>query len=143
MNRARFFALLGSSGCGKSTLLRMLAGFEAHLGPYPVGRRRRGQPHSRLSGQHDVPVGTLFPHLDLWNDRSGSSAKACPRPIQQPDGQCSTWCNSAPMPNASRAVNRATSNGQVALATGLTKRPKLLLDEPLGALDKKLREQPV
>ncbi len=146
ISKGEIFALLGSSGCGKSTLLRMLAGFETP-----------SSGHIYLDG-HDVvaippyerPVNmmfqsyALFPHLSVWDNiafglkREGLSAGE----IKQRAGE---MLDLVQMPQFAKRKPHQLSGGQqqrVALARSLAKRPQLLLlDEPLGALDKKLREQ--
>ncbi len=146
IGRGEIFALLGSSGCGKSTLLRMLAGFEK-----PSSGR------VLLSGQdvakfppYDRPMNmmfqsyALFPHLEIWeNVAFGLKREGLPKAqIQQRVGEMLDLVQLTPF--AKRKPHQLSGGQQqrVALARSLAKRPKLLLlDEPLGALDKKLREQ--
>ncbi len=146
VGKGEIFALLGSSGCGKSTLLRMLAGFES-----PTSGRI-------LLGGHDVadlppyerPVNmmfqsyALFPHLDIWeNVAFGLKREGLPKAeIQQ---RVNSMLDLVQLGAYAKRKPHQLSGGQqqrVALARSLAKRPQLLLlDEPLGALDKKLREQ--
>jgi putrescine transport system ATP-binding protein len=146
IGKGEIFALLGSSGCGKSTLLRMLAGFEK-----PTAGR------ILLSGQdvagfppYDRPMNmmfqsyALFPHLDIWeNIAFGLKRQGMPKAeIQQQVGAMLDLVQLTPY--AKRKPHQLSGGQQqrVALARSLAKRPQLLLlDEPLGALDKKLREQ--
>jgi putrescine transport system ATP-binding protein len=146
IGKGEIFALLGSSGCGKSTLLRMLAGFEK-----PTAGR------ILLSGQdvagfppYDRPMNmmfqsyALFPHLDIWeNIAFGLKREGMPKAdIQKQVGAMLDLVQLTPY--AKRKPHQLSGGQQqrVALARSLAKRPKLLLlDEPLGALDKKLREQ--
>ncbi len=146
IGKGEIFALLGSSGCGKSTLLRMLAGFEKPTS----GRILLGGQDVAGLPPYERPINmmfqsyALFPHLDIWeNVAFGLKREGLPRDeIKQRVGemldlvQLSTFAKRKP---------HQLSGGQqqrVALARSLAKRPKLLLlDEPLGALDKKLREQ--
>ncbi len=141
-----FFALLGPSGCGKTTLLRMLAGFETPTGgrilldgqdisPLPPERR----PLNLMFQSY-----ALFPHMSVRaNLAYGLEMERRPRAeiTRRVDELLATTGLSA---LANRRPDQL-SGGQkqrVALARALIKRPKvLLLDEPLGALDKKLREQ--
>ncbi|MBS7538009.1 ABC transporter ATP-binding protein [Ancylobacter lacus] len=141
-----FFALLGPSGCGKTTLLRMLAGFETPTGgrilldgqdisPLPPERR----PLNLMFQSY-----ALFPHMSVRaNLAYGLEMERRPRAeiTRRVDELLATTGLSA---LADRRPDQL-SGGQkqrVALARALIKRPKvLLLDEPLGALDKKLREQ--
>lgn len=146
VNRGEIFALLGSSGCGKSTLLRMLAGFEKpSSGRILLG----GEDVARLQ-PYDRPINmmfqsyALFPHLDTWeNVAFGLKREGLPKAqIQQRVGEMLDLVQLGPY--AKRKPHQLSGGQQqrVALARSLAKRPKLLLlDEPLGALDKKLREQ--
>ena len=140
------FALLGGSGCGKSTLLRMLAGFETptqgkiflagqditHLPPYQRPINMMFQSYA------------LFPHLSVWDNiafglRRDGMAKA------DVAERVESMLSLVQLNKFAKRKPHQLSGGQqqrVALARSLAKRPKLLLlDEPLGALDKKLREK--
>nr|WP_315493348.1 polyamine ABC transporter ATP-binding protein [uncultured Rhodoferax sp.] len=144
--QGEIFALLGSSGCGKSTLLRMLAGFESPTsGRILLG----GQDVAKLA-PYDRPINmmfqsyALFPHLDIWeNVAFGLKREGLPKDeIKQRVGE---MLDLVQLGTYAKRKPHQLSGGQqqrVALARSLAKRPKLLLlDEPLGALDKKLREQ--
>ncbi len=146
IGRGEIFALLGSSGCGKSTLLRMLAGFEQPTsGRIMLG----GQDVAKLP-PYERPINmmfqsyALFPHLDIWeNVAFGLKREGCPKAeIRQRVGE---MLDLVQLGAYAKRKPHQLSGGQqqrVALARSLAKRPKLLLlDEPLGALDKKLREQ--
>jgi putrescine transport system ATP-binding protein len=139
------FALLGGSGCGKSTLLRMLAGFETPT---------RGQIF--LAGQditnlppYKRPINmmfqsyALFPHLSVW-DNIAFGLRRDDMPKEQIAERVESMLNLVQLSKFAKRKPHQLSGGQqqrVALARSLAKRPKLLLlDEPLGALDKKLRE---
>ena len=146
VNRGEIFALLGSSGCGKSTLLRMLAGFEKPSS----GRILLGGEDVASLQPYDRPINmmfqsyALFPHLDTWeNVAFGLKREGLPKAqIQQRVGEMLDLVQLGPF--AKRKPHQLSGGQQqrVALARSLAKRPKLLLlDEPLGALDKKLREQ--
>jgi len=139
-----FFALLGPSGCGKSTTLRMIAGLEAPSeGSISIG----GQEVTALPS-HRRPVNTvfqsyaLFPHMSvLENVAFGLKRKKDKQAIQKAKAGLE-------LVELSHLANRKPaqlSGGQqqrVALARALVNRPQvLLLDEPLGALDMKLRRQ--
>ncbi|ALG29867.1 MULTISPECIES: ABC transporter ATP-binding protein [Glutamicibacter] len=139
-----FFALLGPSGCGKSTTLRMIAGLEAPSeGSISIG----GQDVTALPS-HRRPVNTvfqsyaLFPHMSvLENVAFGLKRKKDPQAMQKAKAGLE-------LVELSHLANRKPaqlSGGQqqrVALARALVNRPQvLLLDEPLGALDMKLRRQ--
>jgi len=146
VNRGEIFALLGSSGCGKSTLLRMLAGFEKPSS----GRILLGGEDVVSLQPYDRPINmmfqsyALFPHLDTWENVAFClKREGLPKAqIQQRVGEMLDLVQLGPY---ARRKPHQLSGGQqqrVALARSLAKRPKLLLlDEPLGALDKKLREQ--
>lgn len=144
--KGEIFALLGSSGCGKSTLLRMLAGFESPTS----GRILLGGEDVAKMAPYDRPINmmfqsyALFPHLDIWeNVAFGLKREGLPRDeIKQRVGE---MLDLVQLGKFAKRKPHQLSGGQqqrVALARSLAKRPKLLLlDEPLGALDKKLREQ--
>ncbi|MCB1363765.1 MAG: ABC transporter ATP-binding protein [Rhodobacteraceae bacterium] len=140
-----FFALLGPSGCGKTTLMRMLAGFET-----PTSGR------IELAGKDIVPVPpnkravnmmfqsyALFPHLSVWDNiafglrRDNMAKDAIDRRVDE-------MLKLTRLGRFARRKPHQISGGQrqrVALARSLAKAPKLLLlDEPLGALDAKLRQ---
>ena len=146
IGKGEIFALLGSSGCGKSTLLRMLAGFEKPTS----GRILLGGQDVAAMPPYDRPVNmmfqsyALFPHLDIWeNVAFGLKREGLPKAeVQQRTDEMLGLVQLTPY--AKRKPHQLSGGQQqrVALARSLAKRPKLLLlDEPLGALDKKLREQ--
>jgi len=146
IGKGEIFALLGSSGCGKSTLLRMLAGFETPtsgkilLGGQDVG----GLPPYERPINMMFQSYALFPHLNIWeNVAFGLKREGLPKDeIQKRTGE---MLDLVQLGTFAKRKPHQLSGGQqqrVALARSLAKRPKLLLlDEPLGALDKKLREQ--
>jgi spermidine/putrescine ABC transporter ATP-binding subunit len=146
IRRGEFFSLLGPSGCGKTTLLRMLAGFE-----YPEAGEiyLDGQPVSAVpaSGRPTNMVFqnyAIFPHLTVAENiayglrKKGLSKQQKARTVEQA-------LDLIKLPGYGSRAAHQLSGGQrqrVALARALVCRPKvLLLDEPLGALDKKLREE--
>ncbi|RUM25966.1 ABC transporter ATP-binding protein [Rhizobium vallis] len=141
-----FFALLGASGCGKSTLLRMLAGFEQPTSGEIVldGTDMAGTPPYRRPVNMMFQSYALFPHMTVEkNIAFGLKQDGMPKDeIAERVLQMLKLVKLEQF--ASRKPNQL-SGGQrqrVALARSLAKRPKvLLLDEPLGALDKKLREE--
>ncbi|MCW5655552.1 polyamine ABC transporter ATP-binding protein [Hydrogenophaga sp.] len=146
IGKGEIFALLGSSGCGKSTLLRMLAGFEKPTS----GRILLGGQDVATMPPYDRPVNmmfqsyALFPHLNIWeNVAFGLKREGLPKAeVQQRTDEMLALVQLTPY--AKRKPHQLSGGQQqrVALARSLAKRPKLLLlDEPLGALDKKLREQ--
>ncbi len=144
--RGEIFALLGASGCGKTTLLRMLAGFEtptsgrivlngqdlAHLPPYQRPINMMFQSYA------------LFPHLTVWDNiafglrRDGMAKDKVAEKVE-------AMLKLVQLGKFGKRKPHQLSGGQqqrVALARSLAKQPQLLLlDEPLGALDKKLREE--
>ncbi|MDP2262369.1 MAG: polyamine ABC transporter ATP-binding protein [Hydrogenophaga sp.] len=146
IGKGEIFALLGSSGCGKSTLLRMLAGFEKPTS----GRILLGGQNVAAMPPYERPVNmmfqsyALFPHLNIWeNVAFGLKREGLPKAeVRQRTDEMLALVQLTPY--AQRKPHQLSGGQQqrVALARSLAKRPKLLLlDEPLGALDKKLREQ--
>jgi putrescine transport system ATP-binding protein len=141
-----FFALLGPSGCGKTTLLRMLAGFETpeHGQVLLAGEDLAAIPPHRRPVNMMFQSYALFPHLTvagniafgLHQDRMAKSA------IKE---RVEEMLALVKLDGLGRRKPDQLSGGQrqrVALARSLAKRPKvLLLDEPMAALDKKLREE--
>jgi len=141
-----FFALLGPSGCGKTTLMRMLAGFET---PDEGAILLDGQDITGVP-PHLRPVNmmfqsyALFPHLSVaGNIAYGLKREGLPR--VEVDRRVDEMLDLVKLSGLSGRKPHQLSGGQrqrVALARSLAKRPKLLLlDEPMAALDKKLREQ--
>ncbi len=140
-----FFALLGPSGCGKTTMMRMLAGFE-------------NPTHGtiELSGQNIVPVPpnkravnmmfqsyALFPHLSV-RENIAFGLKRDKMDKERIEARVAEMLKLTRLEKFAQRKPHQISGGQrqrVALARSLAKAPKLLLlDEPLGALDKKLRQ---
>ncbi len=141
-----FFALLGPSGCGKTTLLRMLAGFETPTSGKILldGQDISGIPANRRPINMMFQSYALFPHLSVAaNIAFGLKRSALPR--QEIAGRTEEMLQLVQMTQFAHRKPHQLSGGQrqrVALARALAKNPKLLLlDEPLGALDAKLREQ--
>lgn len=144
--KGEIFALLGSSGCGKSTLLRMLAGFERPTS----GRLLLGGQDLAALPPYERPVNmmfqsyALFPHLSVW-ENVAFGLKREGLPSDQIAKRVDEMLALVQLTAYGKRKPHQLSGGQqqrVALARSLAKRPKLLLlDEPLGALDKKLREQ--
>jgi putrescine transport system ATP-binding protein len=140
-----FFALLGPSGCGKTTLLRMLAGFETpDAGKILLGGRDIAQvlPHRRPVNMMFQNY-ALFPHLNVRDNIAFGLRRAnMPRP--EIDARVAEMVALVKLEGLEKRRSDQLSGGQkqrVALARSLARRPKvLLLDEPLAALDKKLRE---
>jgi putrescine transport system ATP-binding protein len=141
-----FFALLGASGCGKSTLLRMLAGFEQPTSGEIIldGTDLSGTPPYKRPVNMMFQSYALFPHMTVEKNIA-FGLKQDGMPKDEMAERVSQMLKLVKLEQfASRKPNQL-SGGQrqrVALARSLAKRPKvLLLDEPLGALDKKLREE--
>jgi putrescine transport system ATP-binding protein len=144
--KGEIFALLGSSGCGKTTLLRMLAGFEkptsgrilldgkdlADMPPY-------GRPINMMFQSY-----ALFPHLSVW-DNIAFGLRRDGMPKAQIVERVEAMLKLVQLGGYAKRKPHQLSGGQqqrVALARSLAKQPQLLLlDEPLAALDKKLREE--
>ena len=146
IQKGEIFALLGSSGCGKSTLLRILAGFEkptsgsvildgvdiATFAPYERPINMMFQSYA------------LFPHLNVWDNIAfGLKREAMPKAELQ--ARVEEMLKLVQLEAFAKRKPHQLSGGQqqrVALARSLAKKPQLLLlDEPLGALDRKLRER--
>jgi putrescine transport system ATP-binding protein len=140
-----FFALLGASGCGKSTLLRMLAGFEEPTSGRILldGQDLRGIPPYRRPVNMMFQSYALFPHMTVEaNIAFGLKQDGMPKP--EIAARVNEMLKLVRLEQFAKRKPHQLSGGQrqrVALARSVAKRPKvLLLDEPLGALDKKLRE---
>ena len=140
-----FFALLGPSGCGKTTLLRMLAGFETpDEGRILLEGRDIAQvlPHQRPVNMMFQSY-ALFPHLSV-RDNIAFGLKRAGMERAQIDARVAEMVALVKLDGLERRKPDQLSGGQkqrVALARSLARRPQvLLLDEPLAALDKKLRE---
>ncbi|WP_338545159.1 polyamine ABC transporter ATP-binding protein [Pseudomonas benzopyrenica] len=146
INKGEIFALLGGSGSGKSTLLRMLAGFE-----------RPSEGRIFLDGEditdmppYERPINmmfqsyALFPHMSV-EQNIAFGLKQDKLPKAEIDARVAEMLKLVHMTQYAKRKPHQLSGGQrqrVALARSLAKRPKLLLlDEPMGALDKKLRSQ--
>ncbi len=146
IDRGSFFALLGPSGCGKTTTLRMIGGFEEptegtiYLGEEPV----TGKPPYKRDVNTVFQSYALFPHLTIFENVAFGLRR---RGIRGQDvkGRVLEILRLVGLSGLDKRKPRQLSGGQqqrVALARALVNRPRvLLLDEPLGALDLKLRKQ--
>ena len=143
--RKEFFALLGPSGCGKTTLMRMLAGFETpSAGTITIGGQDMANiPPNRREVNMMFQSYALFPHLSIY-DNIAFGLKRSSMPKEQIGARVDEMLRLTRLEQFARRKPHQISGGQrqrVALARSLAKAPKLLLlDEPLGALDKKLRQ---
>ena len=144
--KGELFCLLGGSGSGKSTLLRMLAGFEdLTAGTIEIdGQDMADVPPYKRPVNMMFQSYALFPHMTVWgNIAYGLKRDHLPRP--EIDARVAELLKLVKLEGYEQRKPNQLSGGQrqrVALARALAKRPKLLLlDEPLGALDKKLREE--
>ena len=139
-----FFALLGPSGCGKTTTLRMVAGLEEptagriHLGDLDITDRK---PYQR-------PVNTvfqsyaLFPHLDVFENVAFGLRRRGVRDVREQVGEALDLVQLGHLARRKPAQLSGGQQQRIALARAIVNRPRvLLLDEPLGALDLKLRRQ--
>ena len=144
--KGEIFALLGSSGCGKSTLLRMLAGFETPSSGRIVlaGQDLASLPPFQRPMNMMFQSYALFPHLTVW-DNIAFGLRRDGLPKAQVADRVEAMLKLVQLGKFAKRKPHQLSGGQqqrVALARSLAKQPQLLLlDEPLGALDKKLREE--
>ena len=141
-----FFALLGGSGCGKTTLMRMLAGFETPTSGqiFLDGQDLAGVPPYRRPSNMMFQSYALFPHMSVEkNIAFGLQQDGAPK--SEIEARVAEMLRLTKLEPFAKRKPHQLSGGQrqrVALARSLAKRPKvLLLDEPLGALDRKLREE--
>src|SRR6266568_1324762 len=146
IGEGEFFSLLGPSGCGKTTTLRMIAGFEV---PDEGRIVLQGKDVTSVSANHRkvnmvFQQYALFPHMSIYDNVAfGLKVKRVPR--SEHSDRVHEMLRVVELGGLERRRTRQLSGGQqqrVALARALVNKPAaLLLDEPLGALDVKLRKQ--
>jgi spermidine/putrescine transport system ATP-binding protein/putrescine transport system ATP-binding protein len=143
--RGEFFALLGPSGCGKTTLLRMIAGFETpDSGTITIDSEMMNAvpPHRRPTNMVFQSY-AIFPHLNVF-DNIAYGLRKLKMPKDALRAKVEAMLATVRLEGLGGRAADQLSGGQrqrVALARALVREPKiLLLDEPLGALDKRLRE---
>ena len=141
-----FFSLLGPSGCGKTTLLRTIAGFEGiSSGAVLIdGKNMAGVPANKRPTNMVFQSYAIFPHLTVA-ENVGFGLRRDPRSAAEKARAVDEALEMVGLKGYGVRAAHALSGGQrqrVALARALILKPKvLLLDEPLSALDKKIREQ--
>ena len=141
-----FFSLLGPSGCGKTTTLRMIAGFEEPTegGISVAGEEVQGVPPYRRPVNTVFQSYAIFPHLNVF-DNVAFGLRRAKVPKDEVASRVADACEMVQLAGFEKRKPGMLSGGQqqrVALARALVNRPKvLLLDEPLGALDLKLRKE--
>jgi spermidine/putrescine transport system ATP-binding protein len=145
INAGEFFSLLGPSGCGKTTLLRTIAGFEDITSGVVMidGKHMEGVPANKRPTNMVFQSYAIFPHLTVEQNVAFGLRKD-PRPKAEKDKAVDDALQMVGLKGFGKRAAHALSGGQrqrVALARALILKPKvLLLDEPLSALDKKMRE---
>ncbi len=141
-----FFTLLGPSGCGKTTILRMIAGFDLPDAGQVLldGRDLADTPPEKRSIHTVFQNFALFPHMTVA-ENVAFPLKMARRPEAETRSMLRDALEQVHLADKANAYPHELSGGQkqrVALARGLVNRPHLLLlDEPLGSLDAKLREE--
>ena len=142
--KGSFFALLGPSGCGKTTTLRMIAGLEEPT----AGSIHLGETDITTTKPYQRPINTvfqnyaLFPHLTIFENIAFGLRRRGQKDVKKAVDKV---LNLVELPHLAERKPTQLSGGQqqrIALARAIVNRPALLLlDEPLGALDLKLRRQ--
>ena len=146
IERGSFFALLGPSGCGKTTTLRMIGGFEQPTegAIYLADKEVSGLPAYKRDVNTVFQSYALFPHLSVFENIAFGLRRRSVRG-ETLKGQVAAILRIVGLEGMEKRKPRQLSGGQqqrVALARALVNKPQvLLLDEPLGALDLKLRKQ--
>ncbi len=145
INRGEFFSLLGPSGCGKTTLLRMLGGFERPDSGriYLEGKDITDLPPNQRRIHTVFQNYALFPTMTIW-DNIAFSLKLAKKPKEEIEEEVDKILEMIQLTDQAWKYPAQLSGGQkqrVAIARALVDRPQvLLLDEPLAALDLKLRQ---
>jgi spermidine/putrescine transport system ATP-binding protein len=145
IKKGEFFSLLGPSGCGKTTLLRIIAGFESpDSGTVTLeGKDVLPLPPNRRQVTTDFQNYALFPHLSVF-ENVAFSLRLKDTPREELDSQVNHYLRLVQLEAHARKKPNMLSGGQkqrVAIARALINEPQvLLLDEPLSALDAKLRQ---
>jgi spermidine/putrescine transport system ATP-binding protein len=144
IQKGSFFALLGPSGCGKTTTLRMIAGLEEPT----AGSIHLGETDITTTKPYQRPINTvfqnyaLFPHLTIFENIAFGLRRRGQKDVKE---AVEKVLNLVELPHLAQRKPTQLSGGQqqrIALARAIVNRPALLLlDEPLGALDLKLRRQ--
>ena len=146
MPAGEFFSMLGPSGCGKTTTLRMIAGFEQPTEGEILldGENMAYTPPHRRNVNTVFQSYALFPHMSVW-DNVAFGLRRQKTPKHDVKTRVDEALGMVQMDRFAKRKPAQLSGGQqqrVALARALVNRPRvLLLDEPLGALDLKLRKQ--
>ena len=142
-----FFALLGPSGCGKTTMMRMLAGFETPTeGTITIGGKDMADvPPNKRAVNMMFQSYALFPHLSVWDNIAFGLKREANMDKERLNARVEEMLRLTRLEQFAKRKPHQISGGQrqrVALARSLARAPQLLLlDEPLGALDRKLREE--
>lgn len=145
IKKGEFFSLLGPSGCGKTTLLRIVAGFETpDTGKvYLNGQDITELPPNKRKVNTIFQNYALFPHLTVW-DNIAFGLRVAKRPSVEIKQEVERMLDLIKMKDHAHKMPHQISGGQkqrVAIARALINKPQvLLLDEPLAALDRKLRQ---